>query len=113
MRDDVGDEGGMVVRARTGSLTSVKTYTRPQMESGPVGISHDAPVRDAPVTDAADVDPRMAMALLAAREQERSRLAEELHDGAAQAFANAIFQTEIIDRAIREDADAARAETRA
>jgi two-component system sensor histidine kinase DegS len=52
----------------------------------------------------------MAMALLAAHEQERSRLAEELHDGPAQALANAIFQTEIVDRAIREDPNTARAE---
>jgi len=113
MNDRDASQSDAVVRARTGSLATVNTYTRPQMESGPVGISHDAPVRDAPVTDAPDVDPRMAMALLAAHEQERSRLAEELHDGPAQALANAIFQTEIIDRAIRDDAEAARAETRA
>lgn len=94
-----------VVRARTAGLGAVNTYTRPQMDSGAVGISHDSPVTDAP-----DVDPRMAMALLAAHEQERSRLAEELHDGPAQALANAIFQTEILDRAVREDPVAARAE---
>jgi signal transduction histidine kinase len=54
----------------------------------------------------AAVDEAMAqlpLALLEAQEQERSRLAEELHDGPAQALANAIFQTEILDRAIRED----------
>jgi two-component system sensor histidine kinase DegS len=50
------------------------------------------------------------MALLAAHEEERSRLAEELHDGPAQALANAIFQTEIIDRAVRDDPDSARTE---
>src|SRR5690242_19955044 len=85
------------------------------MESGAVGVSHDMPVTDAhvadaPLTETPDVDPRMAMALLAAHEQERSRLAEELHDGPAQALANAIFQTEIVDRAVRSDPDAARAE---
>lgn len=64
----------------------------------------------APVTDAPDVEPRMAMALLAAQEQERSRLAEELHDGPAQALANAIFQTEIVDRSVRDNPDAARTE---
>jgi two-component system sensor histidine kinase DegS len=97
------DEG--VVRSGTTSLEGGNTYTRPQMESGAVGISHDVPVSDAP-----DVDSRMAMALLAAHEQERSRLAEELHDGPAQALANAIFQTEIVDRAVREDPSTARAE---
>jgi two-component system sensor histidine kinase DegS len=87
------------------------------MESGAVGTSHDVPVSDASGVDASEndtpyADPRMAMALLAAREQERSRLAEELHDGPAQALANAIFQTEIIDRAVGDDAAAARDEIR-
>jgi two-component system sensor histidine kinase DegS len=50
-----------------------------------------------------EADPRLAMALLAAHEQERSRLAEELHDGPAQAFANAIFQTQLLERALREE----------
>jgi two-component system sensor histidine kinase DegS len=74
-----------------------------------VGLSHDVPVSDAPP----DVDQRMAMALLAAHEQERSRLAEELHDGPAQALANAIFQTEIVDRAVRDDPGVARMEIQA
>lgn len=105
MTDPASDAANEVLRARTGSLGSASTYTRSSMESGAVGIS-----RDVPVTEAPDVDPRMSMALLAAQEQERSRLAEELHDGPAQALANAIFQTEILDRAVREDPAAARAE---
>ncbi|HYI21970.1 MAG TPA: histidine kinase [Candidatus Limnocylindrales bacterium] len=60
--------------------------------------------------DDAEPDGQMAMALLAAHEQERSRLAEELHDGPAQALANAIFQIEILDRAVRDDPAAAREE---
>jgi two-component system sensor histidine kinase DegS len=52
----------------------------------------------------------LTMALLEAQEQERSRLAEELHDGPAQALANAIFQTEILEHAVRDDPDAARTE---
>jgi two-component system sensor histidine kinase DegS len=50
-----------------------------------------------------EVMAQLALALLEAQEEERSRLAEELHDGPAQALANAIFQTEILDLAIRED----------
>ncbi|MDL2334553.1 MAG: sensor histidine kinase [Chloroflexota bacterium] len=50
------------------------------------------------------------MALLSAHEQERSRLAEELHDGPAQAFANALFQTQILERALREEPATAAAE---
>ncbi len=100
-----GSHSDELVRARTTSSELANTYTRSSMKSGAVGISHDVPVTDTP-----EVDPRMAMALLAAHEQERSRLAEELHDGPAQALANAIFQTEIVDRVVREDPDAARAE---
>jgi signal transduction histidine kinase len=55
-------------------------------------------------------DQRHAMALLDAHEQERQRLAEELHDGSAQAFANAIFQTQLVERALRDDPEAAKAE---
>lgn len=97
-----------VLRARTGSSADPNTYTRSSMESGAVGIS-----RDVPASDPSDIDQRMAMALLAAHEQERSRLAEELHDGPAQALANAIFQTEILDRAVRDDPVAAQAEINA
>lgn len=52
----------------------------------------------------------LTMLLLSAQEQERSRLAEELHDGPAQALANAVFQTEILDRLVRDDPSAAQAE---
>ncbi len=92
------------LRTRTASSESDDTYTRSSMESGAVVN------RDMPLTDPSETDPPMAMALLAAHEQERSRLAEELHDGPAQVLANAIFQIEIVDRAVREDATAARAE---
>ena len=60
--------------------------------------------------NAEDVMALLARALLEAQEQERRRLAEELHDGPAQAFANAIFQTEILERAIRENPPMANAE---
>lgn len=49
-------------------------------------------------------------ALIAAREEERIRLAEELHDGTAQALANALFQIEIVERALRNHPDEAPAE---
>lgn len=109
------------------------TYTRPQMESRTLGreVHLDGPGRpNEPASHAADqvrglvkllvagdantsgddVLEQMSMAILEAQEQERSRLAEELHDGPAQALANAIFQTEILERAIREDAAMADAE---
>jgi signal transduction histidine kinase len=43
------------------------------------------------------------IAVLEAREQERSRLAEELHDGPAQTLANAIFQIEILSRGMADN----------
>jgi two-component system sensor histidine kinase DegS len=104
MRPD-SDQEDQTVRPGTTSLDPLSTYTRSPMESGAVGVTDAVPVADAP-----DVDPRLAMALLAAQEQERSRLAEELHDGPAQALANAIFQTEIVDRSVRDNPDAARTE---
>ena len=115
MNDPMNEGGAGPVRPDTTSPDDASTYTRASMESGAVGISHDVPVGDASDVDASEndapyADPRMAMALLAAREQERSRLAEELHDGPAQALANAIFQTEIIDHAVGDDPAAARDE---
>jgi signal transduction histidine kinase len=41
--------------------------------------------------------------VLEAQEQERLRLAGELHDGPAQALANAIFQLEIAQRTLKSD----------
>ncbi len=105
MTDPIPDQPEDVVRVRTGSQSFPNTYTRSPMDSGTVGVSHEVPG-----ADASDVDPRMAMALLAAHEQERSRLAEELHDGPAQALANAIFQTDILDRAVRTDPESAHTE---
>lgn len=61
--------------------------------------------------DSADGDRSgIAMQLLEAREQERAAVAAELHDGPAQALTNAIFQVDVIDRAMRTDPAAARVE---
>ncbi len=102
------------------------TYTRPRMEGRTLGrevhldaaghrstepISHaseqvraliNSLVEGTDGTTGEDVLAQMSMVILEAQEQERSRLAGELHDGPAQALANAIFQTEILERAIRE-----------
>lgn len=50
------------------------------------------------------------MQIVEAQEAERSRLAQEIHDGPAQALANAIFQVEYIDRVLGTDERLARAE---
>lgn len=103
--------------ARGGGVGSAAptTYTRESMDNGTLAGSHQAGA-DAPpgaaatperAPDTSMTDSATAMALLAAHEQERSRLAEELHDGPAQAFANAIFQTQLAERALREEPAAA------
>jgi len=94
----------------------VNTYTRSWMDNGTLaggsqvrGDADPGAVDPEMATESTN-DPRLAMALLNAQEQERQRLAEELHDGPAQAFANAIFQIELAERALRDDPDMAKAE---
>ena len=57
-------------------------------------------------------DEDAAMRIMEAQEAERSRLAQEIHDGPAQALTNAIFQAEYIERIVATDAAGAAAETR-
>jgi two-component system sensor histidine kinase DegS len=52
------------------------------------------------------------MRIVEAQESERSRLAQEVHDGPAQVLSNAIFQVEYIERVIDTDDRAARTELR-
>jgi two-component system, NarL family, sensor histidine kinase DegS len=59
------------------------------------------------------MDPEERLRLLEAQEAERARLAQEIHDGPAQALANAIFQVDIIGRALETRPDQVPAELRA
>ena len=52
------------------------------------------------------------MRIVEAQESERSRLAQEIHDGPAQVLSNAIFQVEYIERVIDTDERLARTELR-
>lgn len=52
------------------------------------------------------------MRIVEAQESERLRLAQEVHDGPAQALTNAIFQVEFIERMLERDPVAARTEIR-
>ena len=52
------------------------------------------------------------MRIVEAREAERARLAQEIHDGPAQALSNAIFQAEYIDKVLDSDPRSVRAELR-
>ncbi len=52
----------------------------------------------------------LQMRIVEAQEAERGRLAQEVHDGPAQALSNAIFQVEYIDRIFESDPRMARTE---
>ena len=54
----------------------------------------------------------LQMRIVEAQEAERSRLAQEIHDGPAQALSNTIFQVEYIERVIDSDPLLARTELR-
>ena len=54
----------------------------------------------------------MQMRIVEAQESERTRLAQEIHDGPAQVLSNAIFQVEYIERVIDHDDRLARTELR-
>ena len=56
---------------------------------------------DAEIASTGDV--RLQQATLAAREDERGRLAREIHDGPAQILANAIFALELAEQVARRD----------
>jgi signal transduction histidine kinase len=55
---------------------------------------------------------QVQMRIIEAQEAERARLAQEVHDGPAQALANAIFQVEYIERVVDRDPEMARNELR-
>jgi two-component system sensor histidine kinase DegS len=60
----------------------------------------------------ASLNTDLQMRIVQAQEAERSRLAQEVHDGPAQALSNAIFQVEYIERVINEDVRMATSELR-
>jgi signal transduction histidine kinase len=59
-----------------------------------------------------DLPDDLQMLIVEAREAERTRLAQEIHDGPAQALANAIFGVEYIEKVMDHDSPAARVELR-
>jgi two-component system sensor histidine kinase DegS len=56
--------------------------------------------------------PAVQMRIVEAQEAERARLAQEIHDGPAQALANAIFQVEFVERVVDREPGMARHELR-
>jgi two-component system, NarL family, sensor histidine kinase DegS len=64
------------------------------------------------VTGGESLPTSVQMRIVEAQESERSRLAQEIHDGPAQVLSNAIFQVEYIERVIDHDDRLARTELR-
>jgi two-component system sensor histidine kinase DegS len=64
------------------------------------------------VTDTDGLPSDVQMRIVEAQESERSRIAQEVHDGPAQVLSNAIFQVEYVDRILDSDTAAARSELR-
>jgi two-component system, NarL family, sensor histidine kinase DegS len=62
--------------------------------------------------DAETLPSDVQMRIIDAQESERSRLAQEVHDGPAQVLSNAIFQVEYIERVIDGDLRTAKTELR-
>ena len=83
------------------------------LERGQQDPAIDATARPGP-ENPVPVDPTgISMRILEAQESERLRLADELHDGPAQALANAAFQVEVISKSLRHDPATAQEEVRA
>jgi len=69
---------------------------------------------DGVVTKIETLQQRQALGarIIAAQEEERRRMAREIHDGPAQALANVVLRAEVCERLISTDAERARAELR-
>lgn len=65
-----------------------------------------------PVSGGEALPTELQVKIVEAQEAERSRLAQEIHDGPAQVLSNAIFQVEYIERVIDHDDQQARTELR-
>src|SRR5512134_181034 len=76
-------------------------YTQHPMQPAAAGTEG----RDSRIDD-------LQVRIVEAQEAERNRLAQEIHDGPAQALSNAIFQVEYIERVIDSDPLLARTELR-
>jgi signal transduction histidine kinase len=99
---DLGDRQAELAKLDLAEVTLERTWLF--LERGDATLLTDV---GGPVT-AGD----QQMRIVEAQEAERSRLAQEIHDGPAQALSNAIFQVEYIERVIESDPLLARTELR-
>jgi two-component system sensor histidine kinase DegS len=99
---DLGDRQGELAKLELAERTLERTWLF--LERGDASLLTEV---GGPAT-AGDLQ----MRIVEAQEAERSRLAQEIHDGPAQALSNAIFQVEYIERIIESDPLLARTELR-
>jgi signal transduction histidine kinase len=99
---DLGDRQAELAKLELAERTLERTWLF--LERGDVTLLTD--VGAAPTTG------DLQMRIVEAQEGERSRLAQEIHDGPAQALSNSIFQVEYIERIIESDPMLARTEVR-
>ena len=89
------------------------TEERVQRDVGYEGLRGDEGLRIDDVTEPlATDDDKVNRRIVQAQEAERNRLAQEIHDGPAQALSNAIFQVEYIERVMDSDPPLAKTELR-
>jgi two-component system sensor histidine kinase DegS len=106
LRSDVGSLGHELGSHQT-ELAKLEIAVR-NLESTWVFLKRG----DASLVGAENLPTEIQMRIVEAQESERSRLAQEIHDGPAQVLSNAIFQVEYIERVIEHDDRLARTELR-
>jgi two-component system sensor histidine kinase DegS len=102
LTNDLGDRQAELAKIELAERTLERTWLF--LERGDATLLTDV---SGPAT-AGDLQ----MRIVEAQEAERSRLAQEIHDGPAQALSNSIFQVEYIERVIESDPLLARTELR-
>jgi two-component system sensor histidine kinase DegS len=81
--------------------TLIEQAARQLQEQGPTPAAEAAPAFD---------ETRLLQAVVETQEEERRRIARQVHDGPAQAMANVVLQSEISERLYEVDRDRSRAE---
>ncbi len=107
LRSDVASIGQELGSHQT-ELAKLEVALR-NLESTGTFLKRGDPSR---LTGGESLPTEIQMRIVEAQESERSRLAQEIHDGPAQVLSNAIFQVEYIERVIDHDDRLARTELR-
>ena len=114
-RSDGGTDADAALRAEHEALVRELAHVQNQVKRMEVAARQlDLLVRYVSATDQIPAEPTLdtpddspaatALRIIQAQEQERQRLAEEIHDGPAQVLTNALFQVEYLDRVVAGDA---------